>query len=349
MRMNPSKASAGFSPSLFLVITLSMAASPSIPQSGRNNEQAIKLGTDLVLLDVEAINKKTGQAVGGLKKEDFIVYEDGVRQEITHFSQDKLPISALILLDVSGSVWPFINDLREAAREALNLLKPQDEAALMVFAGNAKLAVNFTKDKSKVAESLGLFGGKNLEGGTNHNTALLQAAAFMKNATSANNRRVIIAITDDVSTDKKPPPFAQSRTLHAVLESGAVVCGIFFDNVYRTSKANRNTKDLNPMTAQTSLIEGSVGLVLSYVERTDGISGEVEKKNLKESLRENFTRLIERLRTRYSLGYTSTNEKADGKFRKIRLKISPEVEERENGVAVSTKRGYYAKREGGDE
>ncbi len=349
MRLIPGKAGAGFSPSLFLVITLSIVASSALPQSGRNNEQAIKLGTELVLLDVEATNKKTGQAVAGLKIEDFQLYEDGVLQQITHFSQDKLPISALILLDVSGSVWPFINELREAAREALTLLKPQDEAALMVFAGSAKLAVNFTKDKNKVAESLGLFGGKELAAGTNHNTALLQAAAFMKNATSSSNRRIIIAITDDVSSEKKPPPYDASRTLHEVLESGSVVCGIFFDSIYRTGKSNRRDKDLNPMSAQMIVDEGSQGLVLSYVERTDGISSEVDKKNLKESLRESFTRLIERLRTRYSLGYTSTNEKADGKFRKIRLKISPDVEERERGVAVSTRKGYYAKREGGDE
>ncbi len=345
--MNLSKVSTRFSRAFFLIITLSMVASSALPQSGQQNEQAIKLGTELVLLDVEATNKKTGQAVGGLRKEDFQLYEDGVLQQITHFSQDKLPISALILLDVSGSVWPFINELREAAREALNLLKPEDEAALMVFAGNAKLAVNFTKDKHKVAESLGLFGGKELAAGTNHNTALLQAAAFMKNATSSSNRRIIIAITDDVSTEKKPPPYAASRTLHEVMESGSVVCGIFFDSVYRTSKANRRDKDLNPMAAQMIVNEGSQGLVLSYTERTDGISSEVDKKNLKESLRENFTRLVERLRTRYSLGYTSTNEKADGKFRKLKLKLSPEIEERE-GASVSTKRGYYARREGGD-
>lgn len=331
------------------MITLSLAASSTLPQSGRNNEQAIRLGVDLVLLDADVINKKTGQSVDGLKKEDFLLYEDGLRQEITHFSQDKLPISALILLDVSGSVWPFINDLREAAREALQLLKPEDEVALMVFAGSVKLAVNFTKDKHKVAASLGLFGGDKLEGGTNHNTALLQAAAFMKNATSATHRRVIIAVTDDVSTEKKPPPYSAARTLHEVLESGVVVCGIFFDSIYRTSKSNRREKDLNPLSAQSSLIEGSSGLVLSYVERTDGISAEVDKKNPAASLREGFTRLIERLRTRYSIGYTSTNEKRDGKFRRIRLKLSPQAEKREAGTSVSTRRGYYAGREGGEE
>ena len=346
--MKPGKASAGFSRALFSSITIFVLASSAIPQSGQNNEQAIKLGTELVLLDVEAINKKTGQAVGGLKKEDFLIYEDGVRQEITHFSQDKLPISALILLDVSGSVWPYINDLRQSAREALSLLKPEDEAALMVFAGSAKLAVSFTKDKNKIAESLGRFGGDKLEGGTKHNAALLQAAAFMKNATSESHRRIIIAITDDVSSEKKPPPYSEAKTLHEVLESGVVVCGIFFDSIYRTSKANRRTREINPITPQISLIEGSSGLVLSYVERTDGISSEVDKKNLQESLKEGFTRLIERLRTRYSLGYTSTNEKRDGKFRKIKLKISPEVEEREGGIAVSTRKGYYAKREGGE-
>ena len=52
--------------------------------------------------------------------------------------------------------------------------------------------------------------------------------------------------------------------------------------------------------------------------------------------------LIEHLRTRYAIGYTSSNSKHDGKFRKVKIKISPEIEKQHGKVAVLTRRGYYA-------
>ena len=81
-------------------------------QKQNNADEVVKLGAELVLLDADIVSKKTGQAVDGLKAQDFVVYEDGVKQAITHFSQDRLPLSVLILLDVSGSVWPTIKALR---------------------------------------------------------------------------------------------------------------------------------------------------------------------------------------------------------------------------------------------
>jgi hypothetical protein len=76
-----------------------------------------------------------------------------------------------------------------------------------------------------------------------------------------------------------------------------------------------------------------------YAEQTGGIVMQVEKQDAVEKL----GRLIERLRTRYSFGYSSLNAKRDGKFRKISLKISPAVEKREGGIAVITKKGYYGR------
>src|SRR5947209_5751016 len=91
-------------------------------QKSGNSDEVIRLNSVLVLLEADVLNKRTNLAISGLKKENFTLYEDGVKQEITHFSQDKLPISLLILLDVSGSVWPRLNKLREGAMESLQTL-----------------------------------------------------------------------------------------------------------------------------------------------------------------------------------------------------------------------------------
>src|ERR1051325_11294430 len=62
-------------------------------------DQPLRLSTELVVLDAQVLSKKTGSVIGNLKKDDFSIYEDGVRQAITHFSQDRLPLSILLLID----------------------------------------------------------------------------------------------------------------------------------------------------------------------------------------------------------------------------------------------------------
>ncbi|MGH9846845.1 MAG: hypothetical protein ACREEM_49745, partial [Blastocatellia bacterium] len=59
---------------------------------------------------------------------------------------------------------------------------------------------------------------------------------------------------------------------------------------------------------------------------------------------EQLTRLIEMLRNRYSFGYVPTNPQMDGKFRRLKLKVSPEIEKREGGVVILAKQGYYARK-----
>lgn len=63
-------------------------------------DETIRLRGDLVVLDAQVLHKKTALAVSNLKKEDFALYEDGVKQSISHFGQDKLPLSVVILIDL---------------------------------------------------------------------------------------------------------------------------------------------------------------------------------------------------------------------------------------------------------
>jgi hypothetical protein len=81
-----------------LILLTWPVATTSIARSEAQQQQdpsdvPVKLSTEMVVLDAHAINRKKGQTVAGLQKDDFVVYEDGVKQEIIHFSQDKLPLS----------------------------------------------------------------------------------------------------------------------------------------------------------------------------------------------------------------------------------------------------------------
>src|SRR6266850_6255564 len=75
---------------------------PALPAS-----EVVKVDVDLVTVDALVLQKQTARVVGGLRKEDFVLFEDGAKQEITHFSQDSLPLSVLLLIDRGGCLDPF--------------------------------------------------------------------------------------------------------------------------------------------------------------------------------------------------------------------------------------------------
>jgi len=92
-------------------------------QPGDKAQEVVKVDVDLVTIDALVLEKKTARIVGGLKVEDFQIYEDGAKQQITHFSQDSLPLSVLFLVDRGGCLDPFGDKVHRAAREAVERLK----------------------------------------------------------------------------------------------------------------------------------------------------------------------------------------------------------------------------------
>ena len=75
----------------------------------------VKVNTDLVVFDAQVIDKKTKRVIGGLTRDDFEITENRVKQEVSYFSRDELPLSIILLLDVSLSVRPIIHEVRAGA------------------------------------------------------------------------------------------------------------------------------------------------------------------------------------------------------------------------------------------
>src|SRR5256714_9980596 len=86
-------------------------------------DEVVKVDVDLVTVDALVLQKNTARIVGGLKNEDFLLYEDGAKQEITHFSQDSLLLSVLFLIDHGGCLDPVGDQVHRAARAAIEHLK----------------------------------------------------------------------------------------------------------------------------------------------------------------------------------------------------------------------------------
>jgi VWFA-related protein len=299
-------------------------------QTPGQQEEALKLSTQLVVVDAQVLHKKTGVPAHGLTERDFVVYEDGTKQQLTHFSQDSFPLSIVLLLDVSGSVIPVIDSVRDSGLKALNQLKPGDEVALMAFGVWTTVLQEFTKDRQQVAKRVGNieFMGPWIREGTYIDEALYQSAKHFDNSSISDSRRIIIIVTDNLTN--QPPTIGHpvAESLKQIHGAGACVCGL---------EVGDFPGAVNYYRKQGVTVGDSIG---SYIAETGGIRLQVDKDDVTVKL----AGLIERLRSRYSLGYTPTNEKRDGRFRNIKVRLSPQAERRIGEMTIVARKGYYAPR-----
>src|SRR3979409_2328515 len=142
----------------------------------------VKVDVDLVTVDALVLQKNTARVVGGLKKEDFVLLEDGTKQEITHFSQDSLPLSVLLLIDRGGCLDPFGDKVHRAASDAIARLKPADEVAVMTYHDTTRLLQRFTRDRSLIEDALNRVPAHDEEADHCLNTLFFDAADHMVKA-----------------------------------------------------------------------------------------------------------------------------------------------------------------------
>jgi VWFA-related protein len=296
-------------------------------------DDVVKVDVDLVVLDALVIQQKTGRIVGDLKQKDFILSEDGVKQQITHFSQDTLPLSVLLLIDRGGCLDPFGSEVHRAALDAISRLKPTDEVALMSYHERVDLIQGFTRDRKSIAEALDRVPAHDEEREHCLNRAFYEAAQYMIKAGNPTGRRVIIAITGVTSNFDCPGPSGVEAT-HAVLESGSVVCGLI-----PRSAGQRIESGINKVATGVAGLFKARSLSINKLAEETG--GEV-LDDKPESLDQAFNTLVSHLRTRYSMGFVSTNKKHDGSVRKVKLEVSPPSHKAEGKLVVKTRRSYIA-------
>ncbi len=166
-------------------------------QKSEFEDETIQVETNLVVTDVLVLNEKRN-IIAGLKKEDFVVIEDDIPQDIWIFSfGENTPVSCSIVLiiDYSGSQLPYINDSVEAAKMLVDKLNPQDKMAIVT--DDVKLLVEFTNDKNLLKKELDSLRKKALSGDHGRSeqfSALLAVLNEMFN--DEVNRPIIIFQTD---------------------------------------------------------------------------------------------------------------------------------------------------------
>jgi len=301
-----------------LAVCFALALESSI-QAQEQPQGIIRVGVNLVLVDA-TVKNKSGQIMADLKKEDFELREDGVAQKLDVFSRDELPLEVALVLDLSDSIEPFLGPLRDAANTALAALKADDEVALFTFSTQAQLRVPFTKDKSKISEEINTF---HAGGATNINDGIFLASENLLKL-PPKGRRVIILISDDVGTDA-----GGQGTRDIVTEAIAADVVLY----------NLKIPGYNP--PQTLLYASMVPGLVNIRKVMDQTGGELFDVQDIAHLDPVFRALIQRIKTRYTLGYYTNASAALGKPHKLDVRLASSFGKKGKDYVILSKNGFY--------
>jgi len=251
-----------------------------------------------------------GHLVPNLPREAFEVYEDGVKQEVTQFTHDRVPIGLGVLLDISDSMHgKRIEDARAAVGKFLfGLLAPSDEFFLVAFNHKPRPQTGWTQSQSDVEHALAALVPS---GGTAIYDAIVASMGLVEHRNRA--RAALLVISDGADT-------ASTATLRdirtALLRTDAFVYAIAIDSPEPQPINTRvNAQALREITAESG--------------------GRTEIVRKSSDLAEATARIAAELNSQYVLGYTSTHG-ADGQFHSIRLRM------RDADYKVRARSGYIA-------
>jgi len=298
------------------------------------DETTIKVDVNLVNI-LCSVRNKGGGLVGNLEKKDFTIFEDGKEQEIKYFTRETdLPLTIGMLVDTSKSQERLIDIERRAAYEFFSkVLRKKDLAFLMQFGAEAELLQDETNSPRLLQEGLnqlrlsvpvgGLHPGPVPTQQNRAGTILFDAVYLASNEKLKGEvgRKAMVLITDGVDTGSKT---SKEKAIEASQKADAIIYSIDYEDAAaygyggfgRISMGGGGEGDLKRMSSETG--------------------GHVYRVDRGHSLDQIFKELQDEMRSQYAIGYTPTNPKKDGSFRKIEIRLASK------DLKVQTRKGYYA-------
>src|SRR5262245_9739042 len=180
-----------------------------------DKDAIIKVDTDMVLLDVTVIDQNN-IPVMNLKKEDFSVYEDKVKQTIESVSREEVPVSFGMVIDTSGSMKPKLQTVSDAALSLVKQMRLDDEAFVASFKAEPELAQDFTSDRRELEDAIG-------ELYTSGGTALLDAiiaTADYAQEKGKRRRKALVIFSDGLERNSS---VKEKEVMEAIKEDEAQV------------------------------------------------------------------------------------------------------------------------------
>lgn len=358
---------------LFLVI-VAIAASNSAPAQDTKGDDVIKVDTQLVDVPI-AVVSSSGVPVRGLKASNFIVYEDGKRQEIADFSSASEPFEVALVLDTSGSTRNDLELIKRAALEFIRSLRAGDRVAIVSYTTHrdektayavSEILADLTSDRRRLEAAVDRVRTSN---GTPYYDSLEQIAGKVfrdKPAEEFRGRRALVALTDGVDSTSAADfdsakdmlqqiglvsffikvdtrEYFESELLgdcETAIRFSSAQIRRYYRNIAAKPGMERVTNfcqlgDFERLAISKRLYELADN-EMADLARASG--GKVFPIGDLSDARSAFKSVADEIGTKYTIGYYPSNDKKDGAFRRIKV----EVTGLPKGTVVRSREGYTA-------
>jgi Ca-activated chloride channel family protein len=272
----------------------------------------IQVNVNLVLVPA-TVTDPLNRLVTGLERENFVVMDNGVPQKIKSFSTQDAPLTIGIVFDLSGSMQSKFLRARKALSEFLRTCNPQDEFFVVGFNDRPAVLVDYTSDVDDVEARMVMLRPEN-------RTALIDAVYLGVNKlkTAKYQRRALLIISDGGDNRSR---YTEGELRRAVRESEVQIYSIGIFDAYAPTAEEREGPEL-----LRDVSEATGGRVFPIVDLQD--------------LADVAQKISQELRNEYVIGYTPSDTRRDGSWRKVKLQLVPPP-----GLpylTVHNREGYYA-------
>ena len=283
------------------------AQDPAPPQQSQPGT-VFRSGASLVALNVTVSDGK--KLVPGLAQNDFSVYEDGVLQHVQFFEAHEVPIDLILLIDTSASMADKMEVVHDAAVGFLKTLRDSDRGAVVTFGDNVNISQQLTTDRPALEQAVRQ---AQPHGSTALNNALYVAMKqFARSAQQAGEiRRQAIAVLSDGEDTSSVISF--DDVLAMARKSGINIYTICLQNKYSVARAESGRKYFSESDYSMKTLAQETG-ALSYFPQTV------------QELKGIYASISDELSNQYSIGYSPSNWRADGRFRRIVVRINAHPE-----------------------
>jgi Ca-activated chloride channel family protein len=315
-----------------------------VPARAQDVDDVIRTETSLIQLNIGVVDKQ-GRAITSLTREDFSVYEDGVKQPIQHFEPVNAPFSLVLMLDMSGSTITFRQQLKLASQRFLDALAPEDRVAVIQFNKTVKSLAGFSTNRMKTYYSIDIANGD----GETHFYDALKYALKELDKEGPRRRKAIVVLTDGLDTQLRN---SDRSTLSKAQTNEEALATIqphsSTDLNYVLASADRQGGTIYPLALpsgdpkrlplQTPNIVGIYAAARTRLQSlADRTGGRLNEINRLEYMAQLYREVAANLRTLYTVAYQPKGDRPRGKWHEIKVEVT------NSELTARTKPGYFAR------
>jgi Ca-activated chloride channel family protein len=267
--------------------------------TGRSEQSSFKSVTALVLVPVTVTNRR-GALLNGLSKEQFDLQENKIRQKVSSFSEEDVPVSIGILFDASGSMKHSLDEARTVLRAFLNDANPEDEAFLHTVSSQPRREIGFTADFPTILS-------RTMFQGAYGSTALIDTiyGGLDNLRTGKHTRKALLVISDGMDNHSR---YSKAELMSRALESDAQIYTISIYDPPAYGKPLQLQEERRGMNLLSELASQTGGI--SFVVRNPA---EIYKAT---------AQIARALRNQYVLGYIPKPLERSGRWRTIQVRVA---------------------------